>query len=129
MISRSVVSVVPLKNCRFSPDFMHGCHVGVLLTKKVDYFFCLGHQHGRYVYCLLCLLGLCENQEFFIIRTKCQRISRNQKTYTEVFYIFSTKSRKCVVLVSRESTSSGMVVVGEKSNNRKSFYPIVSLLF
>ena len=24
-------------------------------------FFCLGHQHGRYVYCLLCLLGLCEN--------------------------------------------------------------------
>ena len=28
-----------------------------------DYFFCLEHQHGRYVYCLLCLLGLCENQE------------------------------------------------------------------
>ena len=29
--------------------------------KNFNDFFCLGHQHGRYAYCLLCLLGLCDN--------------------------------------------------------------------
>ena len=29
-------------------------HIDVFLTKEYfDYFFRLGHQHGRYVYCLL----------------------------------------------------------------------------
>ena len=49
--------------CRFSPYVMAPMLV-YSYQKNFDYFFCSGHQHGRYVYCLLCLLGLCENQEF-----------------------------------------------------------------
>ena len=35
-----------------------------LILANIDYFFCLGDQHGRYIYCLLCLLGLCKNQKY-----------------------------------------------------------------
>ena len=36
----------------------------LVYSQHKNYFFRLGHQHGRYVYCLLCLLGLRENQEY-----------------------------------------------------------------
>ena len=36
------------------------------LEKNFDYFFCLGQQHGRYVYCLFCVWGLCKNQGYEI---------------------------------------------------------------
>ena len=43
--------------CWFSPDVM-AAMLEYSKRKNFDYFFCLGHQHGRYVYCLLFLLGL-----------------------------------------------------------------------
>ena len=46
----------------FSHDVMAAMLV-YSLQKNFDYFFCLGHQHGRCVYCILCLLGSRENQE------------------------------------------------------------------
>ena len=52
--------------CRFSYED-HGCHVGVLLTKEFCLFLLFGTstwQHGRFIYCLLCLSGLCKKLEY-----------------------------------------------------------------
>ena len=53
--------------CWFSPDVTAAILL-YSLQANFDYSFCLGHQHGSYVYCILCLMGLCKNQEFPIIR-------------------------------------------------------------
>ena len=55
-----------LHYCWFSPDVTAAILV-YSQQKNFDYFFSSGHQHGRYVYCLLCLLGLCENQGYVTI--------------------------------------------------------------
>ena len=52
-------------NGRFSPDVMAA--MLVYSQQRMLIITCSEHQNGRYVYCLLCLLGLCENQEFDII--------------------------------------------------------------
>ena len=54
----------------FSPDVMAAMLV-FSEQKNFDYFFCSRHQHGRYVYCLLCLFILCENQEYKDFLTAC----------------------------------------------------------
>ena len=50
--------------------FSHDVMAAMLVyskQKNFGIFFCLGHQHGRYAYCLLCLLGVCENALLFLI--------------------------------------------------------------
>ena len=50
--------------CWFSSDVMAAMLV-YSYQKNFDYFFCLGHQNGHYVYCLLYLLGLCQELVIF----------------------------------------------------------------
>ena len=47
------------------------------LNKRIFYFLCLGYQHGRYVYCLLCLLGACESQEYHMLKCVSQACTKS----------------------------------------------------
>ena len=57
-----------IKEYKRDPDWLvftwrHSGHVGALKQKNFNDFFCSGHQHGRFVFCLLRLSGAGENQE------------------------------------------------------------------
>ena len=77
-------------NRAFSPEIM-AAMLGYFLSTKNFHFFCFGNQHGRYTYCLFCLLELCKNS------INCVLNSRLIASFDEFVQSYTTSSIAAIV--------------------------------
>ena len=91
-------------NCWVSPDVM-AAMLEYSKQKNFDYFFCLGLQHGRYDYCLLCLWGLCETQEYQDFSSDKNLVSREDTIFIfhnmkiQQLYDYFSLAKEIIVIV------------------------------